>query len=100
MSRRFRFVFAGVLGAVLLAGITFGQSTFGSFTGTVEDPSGAVVPFARVEVVNEGTGATRQGMTSSAGVFNVVVRQKCIRWHHTMLHCVHNGDAGRRGARS
>src|SRR5947207_12552755 len=47
------------------------QSTFGSFTGSVKDPSGAMVPAASVEVSNEGTGVTRKVTTSSAGVFNV-----------------------------
>jgi hypothetical protein len=56
---------------LLLAAAALGQSTFGSFTGTVTDPSGAVIPGATVEIINDGTGATRQVTTSSAGVFNV-----------------------------
>lgn len=47
------------------------QSTFGSITGIVKDPSGAVVPEAEIEVSNEGTGNLRKTSTSSAGVFNV-----------------------------
>jgi hypothetical protein len=54
-----------------LTASAFAQSTFGSFTGTVTDPSGALVPGATVEIVNENTGTTRQVVTSSAGVFNV-----------------------------
>ena len=50
---------------------SFAQSTFGSVTGTVKDPAGAVVPGADVEVINEGTGVTRKVATGSAGVFNV-----------------------------
>ncbi|MGH9325651.1 MAG: carboxypeptidase regulatory-like domain-containing protein [Terriglobia bacterium] len=60
--------------ALLLLVFTVGskaQSTFGSITGTVTDPSGAVVPNAQVLVTNEGTGAVRTVNTSSAGVFNV-----------------------------
>src|SRR5436190_3123315 len=71
MTGRFLSTFAGVLYALLLVPFAFGQSTFGSFTGTVKDPSGAVVPGATIEVINEGTGNTRQATTSSAGVFNV-----------------------------
>src|SRR5262252_1547160 len=56
---------------LVVAPLTFGQSTFGSFTGTVKDPSGAVIPSATVEVINEGTGNKREVSTSSAGVFNV-----------------------------
>ena len=33
----------------------YGQTTFGQITGTVRDPSGAVVPGASVSVINEET---------------------------------------------
>lgn len=48
-----------------------GQTTFGSITGTVADPSGAVVPGASVSVNNEGTGIERKVTTSAGGLFNV-----------------------------
>ena len=48
-----------------------GQTTFGSITGTVTDPSGALVPAAAVSVTNEGTGGVRKVTASSGGVFNV-----------------------------
>ena len=70
MSRQSLFFCAGLLSAALLP-FAFGQSTFGSFTGMVKDPTGALVPAATVEVTNEGTGTSRQVTTSSAGVFNV-----------------------------
>jgi hypothetical protein len=60
-----------VLACFLMVFGAFGQSTFGSFTGTVTDPSGAVIPGATVEVINEGTAATRTVTASSSGVFNV-----------------------------
>jgi Carboxypeptidase regulatory-like domain len=46
------------------------QTTFGSISGTVSDPSGAVVPRATVTVTNEGTGIVRRVTTGSAGDFN------------------------------
>jgi len=71
MSEKQRFAIAPILIGFLFASAALAQSTFGSFTGSVKDPSGAVVPAASVEVINEGTGATRKVTTSTAGVFNV-----------------------------
>src|SRR5437868_2245531 len=71
MFGRQRFVMRPVLTGLLFVSAGLAQSTFGSFTGTVKDPSGALVPGAAVEVSNEGTGTTRKVATSSAGVFNV-----------------------------
>jgi Carboxypeptidase regulatory-like domain len=59
------------LAVLLFVSVSCAQSTFGSISGTVKDPSGSVVPGAAVEVINEGTGVTRQSVSSSAGVFNV-----------------------------
>ena len=38
----------------------FSQVLYGSIVGTVEDPSGAVVPNAALSLTNAGTGATRE----------------------------------------
>jgi hypothetical protein len=48
------------------------QSTFGSFVGTVRDPSGAVIGGAMVQVTNKGTSAQRTATTDENGSFNVV----------------------------
>src|ERR1051325_11539757 len=70
MFHKQRFLLAPILIGFLAVSASFAQSTFGSFTGTVKDPSGAVIPGAEVEVINQGTGATRKMTTTSAGVFN------------------------------
>src|SRR5258708_932158 len=65
--------------AVLLTGIcmvltgskAFGQTTFATITGTVTDPSGAVLPGAKVSVTSEGEGSVREITTGSTGVFTV-----------------------------
>ena len=45
------------------------QTVYGSITGTVTDPSGAVVPNAKVVVRGEQTGTIFNGVSTSAGVF-------------------------------
>jgi hypothetical protein len=71
MSHTPRYILAGLLTLLLCTSHSFSQSTFGSITGTVKDPSGSLVAAAVVEVTNEGTATARQVTTSSAGVFNV-----------------------------
>ncbi len=56
----------------ILALAAFSQS-IGSITGTIEDPAGAVVPGAPVEVKNMETGAVYKGGASSTGNFVIPV---------------------------
>ena len=63
-------IFAGFLCAVLLTGAGYAQSgSSTSVTGTVLDPSGAVVPNASVEIHNVVSGFDRTAVTDSAGKF-------------------------------
>lgn len=48
------------------------QSTFGSFTGTVKDPSGALVAQCKVTITNTDTGATRSVITDAQGTYIAV----------------------------
>jgi hypothetical protein len=70
MSYTLRNIMAGVVASLLLAPASMAQSTFGSITGIVKDQTGAVVPGADVEVINDGTGTTRRVNTTASGVFN------------------------------
>lgn len=45
------------------------QTTTGTITGTVTDPSGAVVPDAKITVMNQAQGVTREMTTNTSGVF-------------------------------
>ncbi|HYM77863.1 MAG TPA: carboxypeptidase-like regulatory domain-containing protein [Candidatus Dormibacteraeota bacterium] len=53
----------------------FASGPTGTVTGTVTDPSGAVVPKARITVVNEATNAVRDAETNGDGDFTVALLQ-------------------------
>src|SRR6267142_2473749 len=58
------------VGLLVLAPPASAQKTSGTITGTVTDPSGAVVPAATVTVVSERTGAVREVLTNEQGSFS------------------------------
>jgi hypothetical protein len=58
-------------GLLLFTSIVSAQSTFGSITGVVTDPSGSVVPNAHVNITNTATGAERETSSGATGFFNV-----------------------------
>ncbi|HEX3880424.1 MAG TPA: carboxypeptidase-like regulatory domain-containing protein [Bryobacteraceae bacterium] len=55
----------------LFASVLFAQTNRGSITGTVTDPTGALVPGAQVSVTNLGTNEARHATTANNGVFTV-----------------------------
>jgi Carboxypeptidase regulatory-like domain/TonB dependent receptor len=52
-------------------GIGFGQSTFGTIVGTVQDPSGSVVTDCKVTIRNVGTDAQRAALTDQSGNYDI-----------------------------
>ena len=56
---------------LLMAVPVLAQVPTGSISGTVLDPTGAAIPGAEVNVVNEGTGAVHKITTSSLGAYFV-----------------------------
>lgn len=46
------------------------QALYGSITGAVSDPSGAVIPGASVLLTNTGTNQTREIPTNADGIFS------------------------------
>jgi hypothetical protein len=56
----------------LLAATASAQSTFGSFVGTVRDPSGASVENCKITLTNKGTAALRTTVTDSSGSYVLV----------------------------
>ena len=72
MARRWLlFPFFGLL----LAGTLFASGPTGTITGTVTDPSGAVVRKARIAVLNEATNATREAESNDDGDYTVALLQ-------------------------
>jgi hypothetical protein len=71
MRRIVFLVVAGFIGP-FFTGMAAGQSTFGSFVGTVHDPSGGAVPSAVVKAVNTGTSAARSTVADASGGFTLV----------------------------
>jgi Carboxypeptidase regulatory-like domain len=57
---------------LLFTALSFAQSTFGEFVGTVKDPSGAAIAGCTVTVKNLGTSAARTATTDSTGSYTVV----------------------------
>jgi hypothetical protein len=63
--------FACVL--ILFAGLAaFAQAGRGSISGTVTDPSGAVVPGAQVILLDPTTGVTQHTVTSAGGLYSFI----------------------------
>src|SRR5579883_2496430 len=64
----------GITGILVASGLIWlpragGQVLYGSLTGNVTDPSGAAVPGAHVEAVNQGTNVKRDTTTDNSGVY-------------------------------
>src|SRR4051812_4155476 len=67
-SKLFQLLFAFVLSLTLCAG-AFAQASRGSVSGTVSDPSGAVLTDSKVTATNNATGETFAINTNSDGLF-------------------------------
>lgn len=75
MRQRFAGAFLGyaLLGLLVVLGIpqAKAQRVYGSITGTVTDPTGAVVPGAAVSAVDESTGTKYHAVTGSKGEYRL-----------------------------
>ena len=57
------------LAFVFLAAFVFGQSTRATLTGRVTDPTGAIVPHAKIVITNTQTGVKTVVMSNNAGLY-------------------------------
>ncbi len=69
MARVARIAFLA-FACLTLPGLVFGQAGLGLISGTVQDPSGAVVPGAAVRLQEVSTQAVRTVTTNDIGLFN------------------------------
>src|SRR6266704_3246984 len=72
MSRRSLTVALFVAFVLSTCSFLQGQSTYGSITGSVTDPSGAAVADAQVTLTNLGTAEKRSQQTGSDGLYSFV----------------------------
>ena len=54
-----------------LSGVSSAQTTYATITGTVTDPSGAIVPKATVAATNEATGVVSSTTSNAAGAYTI-----------------------------
>src|SRR5512142_1387548 len=59
----------GIVCSLFLLSAVFGQSDRGTITGTVSDPTGALVANAPIQVKSTQTGTVYTGATSATGNF-------------------------------
>jgi hypothetical protein len=61
-----------IFSILALCQTSYGQSTFGTVLGTVKDPSGSLVPTAKVDLLNTGTNVARSTLTKADGAYEFV----------------------------
>lgn len=69
---RARSYFCACFLILFAAAVALAQAGRGSISGTVTDPAAAVIPGAKVILLNPATGATQQTVTSAAGLYNFI----------------------------
>src|ERR1700733_6120471 len=70
-SRGTAFIAGLLLAGLLFSLSAFGQNASGTLTGTVLDPSGAVIPGANVIMKDEASGVERRTVSNSDGFFSI-----------------------------
>jgi hypothetical protein len=71
MRRSHTTTLLGLVASLLFTLSAYAQSDYGSIVGFVKDPSGAIVPKAKVVVKNEATGNERPTTTADTGYYVV-----------------------------
>jgi hypothetical protein len=64
-------VFAAVLLAVTFSAPAFGQSTYATVSGTIEDASRALLPGVSITATNNATGVVSTALSNESGTYNI-----------------------------
>ena len=64
-------VAVAILASLLLSLPLLSQSSNATVSGTVNDPSGAIVPGVTITATNNATGVSSTAISNEAGVFNI-----------------------------
>ena len=65
-------VLSSLLLVVFSGTVALAQAGRGGISGTITDPSGAVIPKVKVTALNHATGVTQQSVSSAAGLYSFV----------------------------
>ena len=65
------FAIMAVLAVILCSTGLYAQSGAGSIQGTVTDSTGAVIPEAKIHVLNNATGSAADSITNGVGFYRV-----------------------------
>src|SRR5450756_784147 len=63
-------ILLAIVAVAMFVTLSNAQVTTGTISGTVSDSSGAVLPGAKIELLNEGTGALRTVNTGADGHYS------------------------------
>jgi hypothetical protein len=61
----------GIMLSLVWCALTFGQSTSATVSGTVADPSGALLPGVSLTATNSATGVVTMAVSNESGAYNL-----------------------------
>ncbi|MBI2149040.1 MAG: carboxypeptidase regulatory-like domain-containing protein, partial [Acidobacteria bacterium] len=64
-------VAVGLLSCLVLSTTAFGQSTYATVSGTIEDATGALIPGVTVTATNNATGVVTSVFSNESGAYNI-----------------------------
>jgi hypothetical protein len=64
------FVVVGLAIALAVSTVSFGQSTFATVSGTIDDGTGALIPGVTVTAKNDATGVVTTALSNETGAYN------------------------------